>query len=405
MTSPTHPTNGSAATPTPPAEQEVSMLDILLVLTRHQRIIVRSVIVCGALALLFAIFAPSQYTAWSKVIREVENDAMSRNMGSLSLLRGFGLNLGGATTGLTATAYPEIAMSREVRLAVVRDTFYFPDVDARMTFAAYSELEPGIGEMLFDYTIGLPRTLKRFLRRYLIPSAAGTGGAVLEHYPTREEEEAMKEISELVSIGVDEESGLMTLAARTDNPLLSAQLAQSFVDHLVTRVREIRTKKSREDLLFIAQQFKAAEDSLKQAENALAAFDDRNVNPRSARLRTERDGLLRHVSFKSELYSDLQAQLTQAEIDLQRSEPVITVLEQPVPPMESSGPQRTLTLILGLVVGFIAGIGLAFFQSFLEHQRADASERGKLEEIQQTLRPGAWLRRLPFRTRRKAIDR
>lgn len=401
MTAPTNPTNGS--TKAPADEQEVSLLDIALVLARHRRVIVRSVAVCGVIALLFALFASSQYTSWARVIREVENDAMSRNMGGLSLLSGFGLNLGGAATGLTAVAYPDVAMSREVRLAVVRDTFYFPDIDATMTFAAYTELEPGLGETVFNYTLGLPRTLKRALRRYLIP-AGPAGAGVVEDYPTRAEEEAMKDITELISIGVDDETGLMTLSARTDNPVLSAQLAQSFVDRLVERVQDIRTKKSREDLVFITQQFRAAEDSLRRAENALAAFDDRNVNPQSARLRTERDRLMRLVSFKSELYSDLQAQLTQAEIDLQRSTPVITVLEQPVPPMESSGPQRTLTLFLGLVVGGVIGLGLAFFQSYLEHQRANAVERSKLDEIGRMLQPGSWVRRLPFVSRRKPAE-
>ncbi len=403
MTAPTNPTNGSTKAPAPADEQEVSLLDIALVLARHRRVIVRSVAVCGFIALLFALFASSQYTSWARVIREVENDAMTRNMSGLSLLSGFGLNLGGAATGLTAVAYPDVALSREVRLAVVRDTFYFPDVDATMTFAAYTELAPGFGETVFNYTLGLPLTLKRALRRYLIP-AGPTGAGAAEDYPTRAEEEAMKDIAELISIGVDDETGLMTLSARTDNPVLSAQLAQSFVDRLVERVRDIRTKKSREDLVFIERQFKAAEDSLRNAENALAAFDDRNVNPQSARLRTERDRLMRLVSFKSELYSDLQAQLTQAEIDLQRSTPVITVLEQPVPPMESSGPQRTLTLFLGLVVGGVIGLGLAFFQSYLEHQRANAVERPKLDELQLALRPGSWARRLPFVSRRRPAD-
>ncbi len=376
------------------------MLDIVLVMARYRTVITWSVAVCGAVALMIALFSSSQYTSWAKVIREVESDAMSRGMGSgLSLLSGFGLNLGGASTGLTAAAYPDIALSREVRLAVVRDTFFFPDEAQSMTFAAYTALDPGLGEVLYDYTVGLPRTLKRALRRRLIAPGA-TGGQVLEQYPTRDEEEAMKAVAELVSIGVDEETGLMTLAARTDNPLLSAQLAQSFVDHLVDRVRTIRTQKARADLRFVEQQFEAAEDSLRLAENRLAAFDDRNMNPQSARLRTERDRLLRIVSFKSELYSDLQAQLTQAEIDLQRSEPIITVLEQPVPPMESSGPQRTLTLIIGVVAGLFIGVCLAFFRSFLDHQKSDAAERTKLEEIQRAFSLRGLMRRLPFRGRR-----
>jgi uncharacterized protein involved in exopolysaccharide biosynthesis len=398
----TTPSSNGNTNPPAPAEQEVSMLDIALVLARHRRVVVQSVLFCGALAFLYAIFAPSQYTSWAKVIREVENDAMSRNLSGLSLLRGFGLSMGNTTTGLTAIAYPDIALSREVRLAVVRDTFYFPDIAQTMTFAAYTDLTPGFREWLFDYTIGLPRTIKRALRRVLIPAGAGSGHFA-EDYPTREEEEAMKELSELVSIGVDDETGLMSLVARTDNPLLSAQLAQRFAEHLVARVEMIRTQKAREDLAFIVRQFEAAGDSLRQAENALAAFEDRNMNAQSARLRTEQDRLMRIVTFKAELYSDLQAQRTQAEIDLQRSQPVITVLEKPVPPIESSGPPRTLTLIMGILAGGVIGVARAFFRSFIEHQRADAEAKGKLEEIRLSVRPSAWGLRWPRWGRRSSV--
>jgi uncharacterized protein involved in exopolysaccharide biosynthesis len=151
----------------------------------------------------------------------------------------------------------------------------------------------------------------------------------------------------------------------------------------------IRTQKARENLAFIEQQFAEAERELRAAEEELAAFLDRNTNPQTARLRTERQRLERQVSFESDLYSSLQQQVSQARIDLQRSAPVFTIVEKPVPPQGPSGPNRVMFLFLFIFLGFGVGVGIAFLQAFMKNQRsgADQDTQAKLEELRSALVP------------------
>jgi uncharacterized protein involved in exopolysaccharide biosynthesis len=141
------------------------------------------------------------------------------------------------------------------------------------------------------------------------------------------------------------------------------------------------------------ERFTEVEQELRVAEEELATFVDRNSGIQSARLETERERLQRQVSFKSELYQQLQAQVTQARIELQRSEPVITVVEESVPPMERSAPQRTLIVLLSLILGGFIGLGAAFVSAFLSNTEEDTEEQEKLEEIRARLIPGR-LRRM-----------
>lgn len=368
-------------------EEAISLLDIILVLLRRRHLIFWSIVCGGVLALLLALISTPSYTSWAKVIREVESEAAGANFSGAALLRGFGFNVGGNSTGLVANAYPVVALSREVRQMVVRDTFYFAEFGTSMTFVDYIHKEPGLGEKIWMYTLGLPRTIRRALRKQpALPLSAKDG----QIYPTRKEEEAIKKIAEYVSIAVDEETGLMTLAVTAHHPLLAAQMAESFTKHLAERVRTIRTQKAREDLAFISSQFEEAGESLRIAENTLARFEDRNLNPQRAQLRTEHERLQRQVSFKSELYSDLQAQLTQAHIELQRSEPVITILEKPVPPIETSGASRVLLVIFGFILGGFVGLGLAFVKQYVQTQKSMGDERQKMKEIQH-LWQSSWL--------------
>ncbi len=375
-------------------ETEASLLDLLLTIVRNRRIITISVICCTILGFGLAVFSTSKYTSSARVIREVESDNAMRNLGGLSLLSGMGLNLGGASTGLTPDAYPDVLASREVRLAVVRDTFEFHDIGETMTLTAYLNRVTFV-TYLKRFTIGLPGTIIKAFRPKIDRTSSVAGST--RPFPTDEEEEAIKAVSELIGTAIDQETGLMTIASTTHDPFLSNAITESFVKHLVARIESIRTQKSMRDMQFIAERYEVARDSLKEAENNLALFNDRNNNPQSARLRTQQARLQRQVTFKAELFSDLQAQLTQAQIDLQRSRPVITLLERPVPAIKPSGPRRLLLIAVSIIIGLVLGICLAFVKGVLDSLRQKQEEKAKLTEIANAFSPGDTFRR--FRSR------
>jgi len=383
--------------PVPPyyyeEEDEISLLDMLLVLARNRTLILKTLGVFLVLGLLIAVFSSAEYTSSATLIRETTEGA-STNLGGLaSLGRGLGLSVGGATKGLTAEAYPDILKSREVRLAVVRDNYYFRDVGDSLSLTEYFQRKKSIFSKMVptlkEYTIGLPGKILHAVKggKEYAPVMTASGEPM---YPTEIEESAMKAVLSMVLVSVDQETGLMTVKVTTGDPLFSASLADRFIEHLTERVRAIRTKKARENLEFIQDRFNQAQEELNRAEEELADFSDRNQGISTARLRTEQERLARRVNFKQQLFSDLQTQLTQAEIELQRSEPVITVVEQPVPPMKKSGPNRKLIVILSLFLGSGLGVGLAFVKQFVGNMGGDDEEAGKLQEIKEALIPERW---------------
>jgi uncharacterized protein involved in exopolysaccharide biosynthesis len=372
----------------PYAEDEVSLLDILLVIARHKQLILRTVLVFAVLGVTYALLASEEYTSTAKVVREAQEDMPSGLSGGLAALQGFGINIGGASSGLTPQAYTEILSSREVRLAVVRDTFYFADEDTSTTFVDYMDRPPGLVGTILKYTIGLPGTIMEALQGdQRAPVATQSGVRV---YPTEAEEEAIKAIGDRISSSVDQETGLMSVSVTAGQARLAAGLTESFLQHLTDRVSAIRTEKARRNLAFMEERFTEVEQELRVAEEELATFVDRNSGIQSARLETERERLQRQVSFKSELYQQLQAQVTQARIELQRSEPVITIVEEPVPPMNRSAPKRKLILLLSLILGGLFGLGGAFVKSFFENTGGDAVEQKKMEEITSSFDLSRW---------------
>jgi uncharacterized protein involved in exopolysaccharide biosynthesis len=136
---------------------------------------------------------------------------------------------------------------------------------------------------------------------------------------------------------------------------------------------------------FVEGRFEEAEQELETAEDRLAQFLEQNQNPTTATLQFRRDRLRRQVSFKEQLYSELQSQLTQTRLDLQRRQPVVTVVEEPVPPTNRSAPRRTFIVLLMVVVGSLFGILGAFLKKYIYTASTSGAEREKIEEIKSSL--------------------
>lgn len=355
-------------------EDTVRVLDLLVLLARGRTLLVGTIAVFLVGGLAYGLLASPTYTSTAWVVPEAQERPEIPGLGGgISALQGLGVNLGQLSDGLSTDSYPEILKGREVRLAVVRDTFRIPNSDTTGTLVQY-----------YTRGGGLVAAAKKGLKTLLGMSVESNRRGP---FPTRDEEEAIRQLQGQVTAYKSPETGLMKISVSTGHARLSAQLVESFVEHLRDHVRAIRTKKARENLAFIRDRFGEAKKALSAAEQRLANFLDRNQRISTAELRTKRDRLERQVRFKSDLYSELQAQLTQAEIDLQRSEPVITVLEDPVPPLEPTSPQRLPILILSLLGGIVVGIGLVLLRAFFQEENTSGERRAKIEEVRAAFYP------------------
>jgi len=361
------------------AEGQISLLDLLLVLVQDRRIVFGLAFGIILLGLTYSLIADETYTSYATVIREAESEVPEGLSGGLSALRGLGVSLGGITSGLAPEAYPDIIRGRSVRLAVARDTFYFAEHERNMTYTEYVEMSAESGVSLS------PRKALSNVVKVLLSRDTEMAPVDSFSYPTEIEEETLEYLEDVIRAGVNEENGLMSVGATTGDPIRSAQVAKRFLHHLSERVSAIRTEKSRRNVEFVRSRFNMAEQELKMAEEQLAQFLDQNQGIQSAQMRVERDRLERQVRFKSELYSELQRQLTQSELSLQRSEPVLTVVEPPTPPTERSAPQRTLIVLISIIMGGVLGIGVAFTKAFVSGSIQDEEERAKYETIRAEL--------------------
>ena len=383
-------------------DNQIVLVDLLLTLSRGRGLIVLSILGFGLLGVLYAASVPSEYTATSKVVREASAEGGGQGLPEgLSSVQGLGLDLGGGGAGLTPTSYPEIATSREVRLAVARDTFYFPSTGRRTTFIAHVNRPAGLFGQALRYTVWLPWTLAEAIGPLLggpdaAPPVASDSSDTLI-YPTQAEERAITALGDRISASyaesgaLDAGSGLMSIATTATDPTLAARMNERVIEHLRTRVREIRTETTRENLTFIQERFEEAQRELDAAEDRLSQFLEQNrsvlTGGNEPQLEFRRERLRREVRFKEQLYSQLQEQVTQTRLQLQREQPVVTIAEKAAPPTAASTPDWTFTIILSLILGGLVGLVGAFLRTAFRRQGDEDETQEKMREVRMSLRP------------------
>ncbi len=360
-----------------PLTKELSVLDGLYVLAKHSRLIVLLTLIGIGLGVVVAITTPAEYTASAVLMRETQRESSG---GSLAALRGLGLNLGESQSGLTIEAYPNVLESHEVRSILLEESFPLASGE-RITFLEYVQnIEPGSLGSWLSSVFGLDG--ERCGEGRVNPVADTLSVAY-----TCEQQKAMESMSEMISVDADAETGLMTVSVAAKDPALAASLVGRLVEELQTRVQSLLTQKAREDHEFIRERTVSAEADLRSARAVLARFEDQNRGLTSARLLAERDRLRDEVNFATNVFGQYQGELKQAEIEVQRASPVITVLDRPVVPLLPTRPRRKVIVLIGALFGLAMGLMFAFVIEGFHVEAGTESGRRKRAAIRAALIP------------------
>lgn len=322
-----------------PAEGEISLLRFLTVVLRRRGTVVTMTGLAGAIALVVALVARAPYTATVSFMPQGNEPSTS---GLAGLAGQFGIQLPQQNSGESPQFYAALVASRKMLAALV---------DGEYAFEVPSE------ENRVDTLSGaLPELLEL--------------GKPDEAWPLRREEAIRWLADEALSVSVNEEAGIVAVRLTTPWAGLSHALAESLLANVNQFNLETRRSHAAAERTFVSSQLAEAQDSLRRAENRLESFlVDNRQYASSPVLTFQHDRLQRQVTMRQQLYTSLAESYDAARIAEVRNTPVITVLEAPELPVRPDPMWLVLKLVLGLGLGWMLGLLLAFVR--------EASERGR----------------------------
>lgn len=399
--------------PAPAEDDEINLLDYLVVLVRHKKMILWTCGVTFVLACVVTLLMPNVYTSTAEIMPPQEQSgglsSMLGSMGSLASLAGVSL---GSSSG---DLYVGMLQSRTVADAVI-DRFHLMD------------------EYEQDYRV---KTYDKLADNVNIASDKDSGiisVSVDDEDPKQAAEMANFYVSELkklnvklnVSSAVREKTFLQNRLAKVKKDLAQAEdrlkdfkeknQAVSIDDQttaIIDNISQLKAQLAAEEVQFgvlRSYQTERNPEALKVKENIAQLkiqLSDLEKTPAGKKvagdifiptsevpdLGVQYARLLRDVKVQEAVYQMLVQQYEAAKINEARDTSTIQVLAEARAPDYKSKPKRALIVLLAtFVMGFFAMLW-AFIREYLEKMPEEDKER--LNEIKQAVR-------FSFRKRKKA---
>ena len=194
--------------------------------------------------------------------------------------------------------------------------------------------------------------------------------------PARRTEGTVRELGGLITATEDKKLGAVRVTVTTQWPSVSLALTERLVREVNQFTLETRKSQATAERKFAHALAGEAERALREAEDTLQAFLQRNRTfASSPELGFERDRLQRKVALRQQVYTTLLQNREEARIREVRDMPVITMLEDPRLPSDREPWKLVQKSVLGALVGLMLGVLAAFIAQAVAVERREPSEQ------------------------------
>ncbi len=342
-------------------EDTISLSDILLVLAKQLKLLIITPLVLGFLTALYVLFISQPvYVSSAKIMSSGGGSSTSQLQG---LAAQFGVAVPGGGGENAQWVYPEIVKSRTLAKSVLKrkfDTEKYGPQKSLLQILTYGDEEPTVS----------------------IDTLEIHGANAL-----------------IGMIEIESQGSFYNLSVSTFEPQFAADLCAVLIEELDRHQREYKTEKVKETRLFIEGRIIDIQKELESAEENLKVFRDRNRQiGQSPALLLEQQRLTRETSVLTGVFTTLKQQLEMTKIEEVKESTLIQVLDPPIAPFHRDSPNRRLSVLLSLILGFGLAVIVAFVKEYASN--SDDDEKGKLREITELIKSNI-AELIPFRKKRK----
>jgi uncharacterized protein involved in exopolysaccharide biosynthesis len=281
---------------------------------------VLTTVLCVAAAVAYTFLRSDDFTTQAS-FRPQGSEASGSQL--MALAGQFGVNVPGGGEELSPAFYQELLQSREI-LFRVADRSYEVEGMAARPLIDILEIEKDTEALRIEAAI-------RRLRE------------------------------DLISVSTGRETGIVTVEVTTEWPELSKAIADRLLDEIQVFNLETRRSQAMAERVFIEARTDSAQAALLSAEAEMETFLQANRSfDDSPELTFQHERLQRAISLRQQVYTGLVQALDEARIAEVRDTPVITVLQAPFFPPGPDDRSLVLAVALGMVLGGMGGVVLAF---------------------------------------------
>lgn len=385
--------------------EEVSLLDITVLVVRHRNFIVRFVLGAAVLAIITAFLLPVRYEAATVLLPPTQNTSMASAMlgqiGNITGLGGLASLAGGFTMKSQADMYVAFLKSRTVEDAVIQRFGLMNEYgkkkmsDTRKTLESYSSVVSGGKDGLIRITVE-DRDPKRAAEiangwveefRRLSASLAVTEAARRRIFFEQQLEAGKEDLTraEEAMRNVEQTTGVLQIDSQARALIESVAVLRAQVVAKEVQIQGMRSFAAEEnpDLVLAKQELAALQ---KQLEQLAGSQNDTGSDIVLSKGKITHAGLeyvrrYRDLKYHETVYELLVKGLEVAKLDEAKEGEIVQVVDQAVPPDRKSSPHRTLIVLIATVLAFLAAVFGVVLRRGLQRRFEIPENQRRLEAI------------------------
>lgn len=309
--------------------------------------------IAGVIAVIVAFSIPKVYLSKTALVAEEQSDP-SKMGGMASMASLAGIKLGNATDAISPELYPDVLASNKFLVDLMDVEVTLDKTGEKMSYVKYVTERNKMP--WWDYPL--------FWLGEWIGSLTGTQqklpGTAVNVNPerlNRAEDKFIKELRNDCSCMVDEETGVISIRFRSQDPLVSKIMVDTVTAHLQHFITHYRTNKARVDLDYYRGLVKEAQKTYEQARKTYAAYCDSHTGINLQSYIQEQENLENELQLAFNQYSAYKTQVLAAEAKVQERTPAFTVIEQANVSIKAESPRKLFILLAFVFLGLIGYVG------------------------------------------------
>ncbi|MCX7961965.1 MAG: Wzz/FepE/Etk N-terminal domain-containing protein [Burkholderiales bacterium] len=381
-------------------EDEVSLLDLLLVLAKQKLLVLGLPFAAGVVSLAVAFSLPKIYTAQARILPPQQREstaaaalsAIAGAAGAGAAAQALGLkNPGDLFVGILKGHTIADRMIERFRLKEVFETETM--VATRRALARVTKISAGRDGLITievedrdpkraaDMANAYIEELDRLIQVLAVTEAAQRRLFFERQLAAAREQLVQAEVALRRSI---DEKGLAAVEAQSRAVVGTVERLRAEVAVKQIQLNAMRTfaTERNPDMVRLRQEIASMQAELAKLEGGNGAPARNPASPAGL----ENIRLLRDVKYLEAMVELLTKQFEAAKIDEAKDAAIIQVVDSAIPPDFKSRPKRALIVLVSVLVAGLVAVLLAFIREALEKARRDPVSSARLEALRAQLR-------------------
>jgi uncharacterized protein involved in exopolysaccharide biosynthesis len=359
------------------AEDQIDIIALLSKIWCRKKFILKTVVIFGIIGVFVALFTPNQYTA-SSMFTPNYGGQSSGSSGLKGLASLAGINIGSMSESskeISPMLYGKILESAVFKKELLEAPL--KNLGTVKTLRAYfiENTTTSVLGTVKEYTIGLPSKIIGLFKKEEETIFEPLDGI---QAVSKEDFEYFEAIDDILTIAINDKGGYIEMVGKSENPQIAAQVAKNAELILQNQIIAIKTKSSLELLKYLEEQYTAKKVLLRQAQNELSSFKDRNLNIATSSFSNNQIRLATELQTASAVFDNVVTQLEAVKFQVTKDTPVFSIIKPVVVPNEKSAPKRSLILVVWLFLGAVFSIGFVLAKEPVQQVLKEIKDKNQI---------------------------